>query len=488
MNIAELAGKSVIIIGFGLEGQSTYAFLRTRCPDQEIAIADRKPLSSFELSPDMTAMIALDPHLKQFTGPDYLDRVLQYDIAVKSPGIPFNHSGVRKFADAGGIVTSNLALFFGAVSRNRIIGITGTKGKSTTASLLFHLTELAGFDARLGGNIGPPFGLPFLSLLDNAKDDTLFILELSSYQLDRLTYSPHVAVLLNINPEHIGRHEPSSEEIHHRDFEEYVSAKENITHFQDSDDYLVVNLANNVPWQIALRSRAQIIQFSTHSELNAGCYFDRTDLIYSNGRNRHRIATIADIPLVGKYNRENVLAAVAAAIILGVPPNSIASSLRSFKPLPHRIEFVGEHQGIRFYDDSIASAPEAPLNALDALRGDVQTLIVGGHERGLDYTELARELVESHVKSLLLFEPSGRRIWKAVQEAHERLEKCNSIEAFWPESMEEAVRIAYAVTDAGKTCLLSPASPSYGMFKNFEERGDVFRECIERQAKVAESG
>jgi len=478
MSVGELSSKSIIIAGFGIEGQSTYAYLRRRFPAHALAIADRREFSQCEISADVRSMIERDPHVRLFFGPDYLDRACEYDLAIKSAGIPFDHPGIRAFEAAGGIVTSHLEIFFGVFDRNRIVGITGTKGKSTTATLLHHIGRNAGLDVRLAGNIGRP---P-LSLIEDAGGKTLFVLELSSYQLDRFSYSPHMAVLLNIVPEHIGLHEPSSEAAHHRNFEDYVSAKENITRGQGAGDILIFNPAHEIPREIGLRSRARALHFSAEGPVSHGCYVTGEGIFYSDGSKQHHVANLADISLLGKFNRENVLAAITAASLLKAPAAAIQSALRTFKPLPHRIEFVGEHGGIRFYDDSIATVAQATLNALDGLGMDVQTLIAGGHDRNLKYEELAKEVAQSGIKNLILFEPTGRQIWDAVLKALQAPAEAAAIKAFWPQSMEEAVRIAYKVTEPGKICLLSPASSSYGMFKNFVERGDVFKACVKELA------
>ncbi len=469
MNVDELRDKSIVVAGFGVEGQSTYAYLRRRNPALPLAIADRREFSQCEIPADVRSMVERDQLVRLFFGPDYLEKARGFDVAIKSAGIPFDHPGIRAFEAAGGTVTSHLEIFFSAFDRKRIVGVTGTKGKSTTATLLHHIGRNAGLDVRLAGNIGQP---P-LSLMEDAGDKTVFILELSSYQLDRFPCSPHIAVLLNIVPEHIGLHEPSSEAAHHRNFAEYVSAKENITRNQDAEDFLIFNPAHEIPHEIGQRSRARSVHFSTDGPVSHGCYASGEKIFCSDSLPQHHVANLADIPLLGKFNRENVLAAITAGLLMQAPAAAIQSALRTFKPLPHRIEFVGEHGGIRFYDDSIATVPQATLNALDGLGMDVQTLIAGGHDRNLDYDDLAREVTQSGIKSLILFEPTGRKIWDAVLKA-----EAAAVKAFWPKSMEEAVRIAYKVTEPGKICLLSPASSSYGMFKNFAERGDVFKACV----------
>jgi UDP-N-acetylmuramoylalanine--D-glutamate ligase len=476
MNIFELDRKSIIIVGFGVEGQSTYTFLRSRWPEQVLAIADRHPYSESEIAPEVRSAIEHDTNLRLIFGSDYMDYLAQYEIAIKTPGISFAHPAIRHFEALGGYVSSHLELFFNVFDRNRIVGVTGTKGKSTTTTLLYQMAVNGGLDVRLGGNIGHP---P-LSLLQDCGPETVFLLELSSYQLDRLPFSPHIAVLLDLVSEHLGLHEPSAEAVHHRTFDEYVAAKESITRRQGSEDILILNPTHPIPSEIASRSRAQIVKFSTVSRVDLGSFITGQSIHYSDGAREVEIATLSDIPLLGRFNRENVLAAVTAAIVIGVPERTLRESIRSFKPLPHRIQYLGEFNGIRFYDDSIATVPEATLNALDGLGESVQTLIAGGHDRGLIYEALAREIVRSNIRNLILFQPAGRKIWDAVLSV---IGKSIPINVFWPDSMEDAVRIAFRVTKPGAICLLSPASSSYGMFKNFADRGHIFRVCVEKLAR-----
>ena len=319
-----------------------------------------------------------------------------------------------------------------------------------------------GLDVILGGNIGEP---PLLHL-DQATEKTVFVLELSSYQLEPLRCSPHIAVLLNIVPEHLD---------YHASFAEYASAKENITTFQSESDFLVYNSDFPVPSAIAKRTRARGVPFSVKRALDFGCYLEDERIVFADGQTKREILRTSDIPLMGAFNVQNVCAAVAAVAIAGGSTESMADSVRSFKPLPHRLEYIGEYRGIRFYNDSISTVPESALSALEALGDEVQTLILGGHERHLDYVDFARGLLGSKVENLILFSPTGDRMWQAVESAGEG--SCQ-LKAFPVETMAEAVRVAFEKSARGRICLLSPASPSYGKFKDYRERGDVFSKLV----------
>ena len=319
--------------------------------------------------------------------------------------------------------------------------MTGTKGKSTTASLVYHILKTAGIPAELVGNIGQP---P-LARMDEVPTGTLFVHEFSSHQLAEIQTSPHIAVLLNIVPEHLD---------YYANFDEYVAAKENITRFQTSDDVLIFNADYPIPTAIARRSKARLRPFSMNDPLDS--------------------IEAGEIPLPGKFNLQNVMAAIIAASECGVPREAIRNAILSFHALPHRLEPVGTYKGITFYDDSIATVPAATLAALEALGPNVQTLLLGGHERNLDFTELGAQLPEN-IKTVILFPRTGTRIWQAIE-----LHSKNSAlpEAFFVRDMEQAIKIAYERTEPGKICLLSPASPSFGVFKDYRERGDFFKAFV----------
>jgi UDP-N-acetylmuramoylalanine--D-glutamate ligase len=266
--------------------------------------------------------------------------------------------------------------------------------------------------------------------------------------LAEIETSPHIAVLLNIVPEHLD---------YYATFEEYAGAKENITKFQTPDDFLVFAADHPIPSAIALRSKATLKPFSTNEPAQS-------------------VIDPSEVTLPGRFNLENVMAAATAASLCGVEAATIREAVRTFQPLPHRLELIGTYRGITFYDDSIATVPDATLAALQALGPAVQTLILGGHERNLDFTHFGEQL-PAHVRTVILFPPTGVRIWNAIE--------TNSRNAALPEAlfvrdMEQAVKIAYQRTAEGSICLLSPASPSFGTFKDYKERGDLFQAFVKK--------
>jgi UDP-N-acetylmuramoyl-L-alanine---L-glutamate ligase len=439
----ELGQKSILILGFGTEGHATYEFLRKRWPSKPLTIADKRSLEEFPA--EVARRIQGDPHITGNFGPRYLDSADGYNgVIIKTPGIPASIDAIARSLKTGSILTSHSQIFLSNYPREKVIGITGTKGKSTTASLIHHILRSAGMPAELVGNIGKP---P-LARIEEVSENTFFVYEFSSHQLAEIRTSPHIAVLLNVVPEHLDYYDT---------FEEYAAAKENITRFQTAEDFLIFNSDYPVPAAIAGRSKATLKPFSAQ---------DGTDGVIKPG----------EIPLPGKFNLQNVMAAIAVASLCGVPAEVIRTAILSFRPLPHRLEPVGTFKGITFYDDSIATIPDATLAALETLGSDVQTLILGGHERNLSFSELGT-LLPPNIRTVILFPPTGLRIWNAI-ETHSKNPALPS--AFFVRDMEQAVKIAYEHTGEGKICLLSPASPSFGTFRDYAERGDFFKAFVRK--------
>jgi UDP-N-acetylmuramoylalanine--D-glutamate ligase len=488
MKISELASRSVLILGLGQEGRSTWRYLRATFPEKTLGVADRSPRE--QLSLETQALLRDDAHVQAHLGPDYLAHIIDYDVIVKAPGIPLYQPVFDAATRAGRTITSQTALFF-ANFAGIVIGITGTKGKSTTASLAHAILRQRYPDAQLIGNIGAPA----LDWLAGLKQDTPVVYELSSHQLEGLTKSPRVAVLLNIVPEHLD---------YYASFEQYVAAKANIARSQTKDDFLIYDADHEIPRKIAASSRATRLGCSLDGEQWAGSFLAEDHIVFRpNGGRIERVVPLSDVPLLGRFNLMNVAAAVAVGKVMGVSNERIAAAVRNFKPLEHRLERVGAFGGVTYFNDSIATVPEATIGALDALGKGIETLLLGGTERRLNFSGLAQRLLKSNVKTLILFPTTGERIWATVcaaeQQAAARAAEEDAVglaaeenavglaaeektaprfQHFFVETMEEAVALARQHTAPGKICLLSPASPSFGLFRDYRDRGTRFKQLV----------
>jgi len=436
MTLNNLKDKKIIILGLGKEGIDSFKFLRKLFPQKKLGIGDR--LEFDKLDKKAQGLLKENKKVNLCLGKNYLKSLGKYDIILKAPGIPFHLKGIEKFK---GKITSQAEIFLENCP-GKVIGITGTKGKSTTASLIYAILKEAGFKAHLVGNIGKPV----LSLLLNAKEDDIFVYELSSHQLFGISLSPHVAVFLNVYPEHLD---------YYKNFKEYALSKGNITKFQESSDYLVFNKEDEIVSEIIKKSKAQKVPLNS---IRLG-----------------RILKTRDVPLKGKFNLLNVKAAVAVAKILNVPDKKTAGAIKKFKPLHHRLEFVGEWKGIKFYNDALSTIPEATIAALEALGSNVRTIMLGGFERNIDFKNLAKEILRSKVETVILFPTTGQRIWKEIEKEGKNKKLPTK---FFVKDMKKAVKISFERTKKGKICLLSTASPSFSVFKDYKEKGDLFKKYI----------
>jgi UDP-N-acetylmuramoylalanine--D-glutamate ligase len=430
MKIEELKKqKKILIVGYGVEGKAVEVFLKKYCPGVEIGIADKQ------------------------NGEDYLAKQTEYDLAIKSPGVKSEVLQIP-FTTATNIFLANCL--------GKVIGVTGTKGKSTTATLIYEMLKKSGKSVYLGGNIGES---P-LVFLDKLNEHSWTVLELSSFQLKDLQQSPHISVLLMITSEHLD---------FHGDVSAYVDAKRNLIRFQTKDDFAVLNRDYPATNESDIHTEGKVFYVSRERETENGCYVREHSVWLKSEGKEKKVLDVAMIKLVGRHNLENVCAAVMAATLAGVSIEDCREVLKSFAGLPHRIEFVGEALGVRYYNDSLATVPEAAMEAIETFGDEVETLIAGGYDRGLDFTALGEYLAKSRVRNLILFSPSGKRIWESVMAAGGE----SKIKHFMVETMHQAVFIASEETEAGKICLLSPASASFGTFKDYKDRGEQFKNEVE---------
>lgn len=439
--------KKVAILGFGKEGQSSFRFLKTLMPLENITIADKN-----ENIKDILSAIE-KRSLTVHTGPQHLQNIKDVDIVVKSPGIPkdslTNYIPVEK-------ITSQADLFIRFFSQ-QIIGVTGTKGKSTTSSLLQYIFENAGRNSFLVGNIGKP---PF-DYINNIKEETQIIYELSSHQLDDVHYSPHISIVLNLYEEHLD---------HYGSFEKYKDAKFNISKFQNSNDWLIVNGDDSKLELDYKETESKKLIFSKAQHQNQGAYIGSSEKVTAMFKQQTMLFDFSKrLSLPGEHNVMNIMAALIASRIMGVDYDAISKAVNGFKGLEHRLEYVGKFNEIDFYNDSIATIPEATIEAVKTLK-KVNTLILGGKDRGIDYDGLITFLPNSGVQNIICLGDAGKRIYNGLKVKNEFCGKLFAINKF--EQIEEIVR---KYTEREMICLLSPAASSYDMFSNFEERGQAFK-------------
>jgi UDP-N-acetylmuramoylalanine--D-glutamate ligase len=350
----------------------------------------------------------------------------------------------------------------------KIIGITGTRGKSTTTSLIAHLLQKGKEKVWWGGNIGKRSPLEFLS---EVKKSHLVVLELSSWMLESLhehKLSPHVAVLLNVQEDHLNRY---------KGMEAYAEAKEYITMHQKPEDTLICNYGNAYTRSMGERSSARVIWFDRATSLPQGYSLDGTIAVERLAGKQVAIADMRTVPLRGEHNYENILAAIACARWLGLAPETIAQELAMFASLPGRLQFIDEINGVTFVNDTTATTPSAGLAALSALKDRPIIMIAGGSDKELGFKPLAQALA-TMVKAVVWLPGTGTDRFKAALPADTRL---NQVEAG---SMQEAVKQAFSLAQSGDIVLLSPSCASFGLFKNEFDRGDQFNSAIASLAAV----
>lgn len=448
----KLKDRKVAILGFGREGRSTYRLLRAYLPEKELWIFDQN--ESIMEDPELMQ----DSGVHLFCGEGFEKGIEKFDLIIKAPGVP-----ARIFPEGMNPekISSQTSLFLSEYG-SQVIGVTGTKGKSTTASLIYHVLSKSGIPCLLLGNIGlPPFeGIPDIS------PDTRIVMELSSHQLQFITRSPHISILLNIFQEHLD---------HYASYEEYQLAKMNIAKYQSKEDYFIYSADQPLILSHLSDSsaRQQLLPYSLSSCFEQGIFRDGKNVsLRDGGISKSVFPQNIEFHLPGEHNFSNLMAAASACMLAGASAEQISEGILTFKGLEHRIEFVGEYEGIRFYNDSIATIPEACIEAVKTLK-EVDTLILGGFDRGIDYSILYPFLEGSGIRNLIFVGNAGKRMMIEMGEL-----ASGSVQKIEAGDYEEVVRIAKKVTAKGKICLLSPAASSYDMFKNFEHRGEIFKKNV----------
>ncbi len=464
--IARLRKKRIAAIGLGVSNMSVIAFLTAAgC---SVTALDRKPAE--ELAKEVVWLEQLGVSYR--LGESYLDGLERYDEIFVSPGVPIHIPQIVEAVKAGATLNGEIKLFLRLCGR-QVVGITGSAGKTTTTSLLHAMIKGSGKDCIVAGNIGAEV----LSRMEYIADDTVVVLELSSFQLQIVDTSPHIGAILNLSQNHLD---------HHLSLDEYYQAKENIIRFQSSEDFAVLNADNAGTLELARSCMGTPKLYSLKPISSDGAYLDGDSLVYRSEQVEERVCTKSDINLLGEHNLCNCLAAILMGRICEVSAESIRNTIRLFRGVEHRLEQVCCWNGIVFYNDSIATSPDRTIAAMRAIDRPI-VLIAGGRDKNLDYDELGSAIV-SKARALVLVGAASDRIHRSVEKAlaergqssreEANLEGVALEEVRRAAGFREAVETAVSLAGTGDAVLLSPACASFDLFRSYKHRGDAFKQIV----------
>ncbi len=439
--LEKLKDKNIAILGFGREGKSTYNFLRKHFQEKELTIIDKN-----EIDID-------DMYTVTVSGKDYLSNLEIFDVIIKTPGISLKDIDTTNIKDK---ITSQLELLL-EVNKKNIIGITGTKGKSTTSSLTYEVIKNQKEDVYLLGNIG----VPVLDNIEDYKEDTTLVIEMSSHQLEYIKESPHIAIILNLFQDHLD---------HAGSLEHYHNNKMNIFKYQSSEDYTIYSSDNDYLKNKMTEYDYQGIKYNVR--------FDNLKKIGNDVRiidkdiylNDELIYTDTERKLLGDHNLKNIMFVLTIAKILNLDLVKAKETIKEFTGLKYRMEYIGKYNNIHYYNDTIATIPDATINAVKAIK-NVDTLIFGGLDRGISYDEFINFLKDSDISNLICMPTTGTNIGKIIGDKTTK-------NILYANTLEEAYELSKEYTKENMSCLLSPAAASYEFFKNFEEKGAKFEEIV----------
>ena len=448
----DFRGKRVLVVGLARSGRAAARFLRLR--GALVTLTDSRPAAEF--GAELTELLAERMGLE--LGAHREETFLGQDLIVVSPGVPWGLPELQAARRRGIPVVAEVEVASWFLEQP-LVGITGTNGKTTTTALLGKILEASGFSTFVGGNIG----VPLISAVDQVPPGAVLVTELSSFQLEAIQqFRPHVAVLLNLSPNHLDRH---------ASFAEYVAAKAQIFRNQKEDDYAILNADDPTVLRLAPAIASRKVFFSRRQDLPDGVLVSNGNVVYRVRSLERALLETRDVSLRGAFNLENVLAAVAAACVLGADFDAVRQAVAEFQAVEHRLEYVRTICGVRFYNDSKATSVDATAKALSAFDRPV-CLILGGKDKGAPYAPL-RPLIESRVRCMFLIGAAADRIAEDL---------AGSAGLVRSGDLETAVRQAFKAAESGDVVLLSPACASYDQFRDFEHRGRVFKEIVERLA------
>jgi UDP-N-acetylmuramoylalanine--D-glutamate ligase len=453
----ELKDKSVLVVGLGRSGVASALFLKAQ--GARVTVSDTK--SGDELRNEIPTL--LDHGITVETGGHGERTFRGQDLIVVSPGVPVDAPALVQARPLGGEVIGEIELASQFLP-GPIVAITGSNGKTTTTTLAGEILAAGGFSTLVGGNIGTPA----ISLVEQAKPETVIVLEVSSFQLETIqAFHPKVAVVLNVTPDHLDRH---------KTFEAYVDAKARMFENQRDDDFAVLNADDPTCVVMAQRTKAQVFWFSRQKQVSQGAWVRDGNILFRDGdgqakNGQREIMPVSEIPLKGVHNLENVLAAACAGALMGCEAKKIRQAVHDFKAVEHRLEFVATIGGVDYYNDSKATNVDATIKALESFPANIH-LILGGKDKGSDYSVL-NELLQKRVKRVYTIGAAAEKIESQIASS-----KSVSFEVVPAETLENAIRKAHAVAVPGDVVLLAPACASFDQFENYEHRGQVFKEIV----------
>ncbi|MGB8012452.1 MAG: UDP-N-acetylmuramoyl-L-alanine--D-glutamate ligase [Terriglobales bacterium] len=444
----DLNNKRVLVVGLGKSGVASALFLKSR--GARVTVSDAKPES--ELRDEI--LLLLEHGITVETG-GHGERTFRGQVLiVVSPGVPVDAPQLVQARSLGEPVIGEIELAAQFLA-GPIVAITGANGKTTTTSLAGEIIAAGKFSTLVGGNIGTPA----ISFVDQATATTWTVLEVSSFQLETIVdFRPRIAVILNITPDHLDRH---------KTFENYVNAKARVFENQRADDFTVLNADDRTTAVLSARTRGQLFWFSRRKEVDKGAFVRGAHIYFRDERGECEIMPLAELPLKGAHNLENVLAGVCIGMLVGCEPEQIRRAVSSFKAVEHRLEFVTRIAGVDYYNDSKATNVDATIKALESFPANIH-LILGGKDKGSDYTVL-NELLRQRVKRVYTIGAAAAKIESQIQGA---------AEIDHAETLENAVRRAGESAVAGDVVVLAPACASFDQFESYEHRGRVFKEIV----------
>lgn len=446
--------RKVAIIGLGISNMPLLDYLHEQ--KAKVTVFDNREIDKMPKE----VMDKITEYAMEFSlGKNYLLKLNGFDLIFRSPSCLPTTPELEIEANNGAIVTTEIELLM-KMCPCKMIGITGSDGKTTTTTLIYEIIKAGGYTCHLGGNIG----IPLFTKLNEIKPEDIVVLELSSFQLMGMEVSPDISVITNITPNHLNVH---------KDYEEYIAAKKTIIDYQEKEGILVTNFDNDITKEISYSAKGNVIYFSSKSKLDNGYIIDDDAIKQCNDKIRKHLINLKDINIRGIHNYENICAALAATETL-VDKDIAIEVCKSFKGVNHRIEFVKEINGVKWYNDSASTTPTRTISGLNSFNEEI-VLIAGGADKNIDYSPIAKPIVDK-VKTLVLIGETAEKIFKEVKKELDIQKK--ELKIIMCDSLEQAVIMAKRNAIKDQVVLFSPASTSFDMFKNMYERGDKFKEII----------